>query len=73
LAEKKPLIDRALAALDVAFDDAIKGQFDGFLGDDAGGEPRDRDVARHERGLREIKDVYGITRGLIEKVFGDAP
>lgn len=66
--------ERARAALDDAFSEAIKRHFTGFLGqvdDDLGKSVKD-DARHFAQGIADVKAPYEAAIPIIQKAFGDA-
>ena len=70
----KPLVERALAALDEALLEEIKGRFSGLAGRLSGDDPKDAraladELLRFERGLALLDSAHAAARPVIEKIF----
>jgi len=68
------IAQRARAALDEAFSEAIKRHFTGFLGqiDDDLGKSLKADAGHFTQGIADVKAAYEAAIPIIEKAFGDA-
>ncbi len=65
---------RARAALDDAFGDAIKHHFAGFVGQVDGdlGRNLKNDAAHFTQGIADVKAAYEAAIPVIERAFGEA-
>jgi hypothetical protein len=74
VADKTSIVERALAALDDAFADEIKGHFAAYVGQVAGDGPQSLkgDAVHLRNGLLELHDAYALAHTIIAEVFGDA-
>ena len=66
-----PSLERANAALEAAFDDAIRSRFHALRGlIDGKDAPAAKEIARIERGLKDDAMAYGAMAELVVKIFG---